>query len=300
MGNLKHQDGKDLPQKPDRRVTLALSDRNVMRWLIWLALIVFGTLNAQSQMIVAHRGASYAAPENTISAFQLAWEEQADGVEGDFYYTKDGHIVCIHDKDTLRTSGVKKVVAESTLQELRELDYGSWKGEQFKGEPIPTFAEVLNVIPDSKWFIIELKTGPEIVPLLKAEIERLRPDRSRLWVIAFNAATVAAVKATLPDVRAHWLTGFRQDKLTGDWQPTAQKVAETIAQCKADGIGVQGQRAVVTEPFIDHLKSQGLREFHVWTIDDPRDAMFFKKLGACGITTNKPEFIRTELVPSED
>lgn len=271
-----------------------------MRWLIWFALIGLGTLNAQSQMIVAHRGASHAAPENTISAFQLAWEERADGIEGDFYYTKDGHIVCIHDKDTLRTAGVKKVVAESTLEELRELEYGSWKGEQFKGEPIPTFAEVLNAIPDSKWFIIELKTGPEIVPLLKSEIERLRPDRSRLWVIAFNAATVAAVKATLPDVRTHWLTGFRQDKLSGDWQPTAEKVAETLAQCNADGIGIQGQRAVVNEPFIDRLKAEGLREFHVWTIDDPRDAIFFKQLGACGITTNKPEFIRTELSPSEE
>lgn len=73
-------------------------------------------------MIVAHRGASKEAPENTIPAFTLAWKQGADAVEGDFHLTADGYIVCIHDKDTKRVADRKLVVAESSLEDLRKLD----------------------------------------------------------------------------------------------------------------------------------------------------------------------------------
>jgi len=73
-------------------------------------------------LIVAHRGASHDAPENTIPAFQLAWQQKADAIEGDFYLTRDNEIVCIHDRTTKRYSDRDLVVAESTLEELRQLD----------------------------------------------------------------------------------------------------------------------------------------------------------------------------------
>ncbi|MDP6721144.1 MAG: glycerophosphodiester phosphodiesterase family protein, partial [Pirellulaceae bacterium] len=98
---------------------------------------------ARGQLIVAHRGASYDAPENTLAAFRLAWRQGADGIEGDFYLTKDGQIVCIHDADTKRTAGVSRQVAKSTLAELRELDVGRWKDEEFAGERMPTLQQVL-------------------------------------------------------------------------------------------------------------------------------------------------------------
>ena len=249
----------------------------------------------QGQVIVAHRGASYDAPENTIAAFKEAWAQGADGVEGDFYVTKDQQIVCIHDKDTKRTAGTNLVVANSTLDELRTLEYGSWKDARFKGEPIPTFADVMAVIPEGKLFVIELKTGPEIVPLLKAELDRLKPATANLLIIAFNRETVIAVKKQLPAIRTHWLTGFKQDKATGVWAPTAEEVAKTLQATGADGIGLQGRREVVTAEFLNTLKQRGLREFHVWTLDEPQDALFYKELGAVGITTNRPAFIRDSL-----
>lgn len=250
---------------------------------------------AQGQVIVAHRGASYDAPENTIAAFKEAWVQGADGVEGDFYVTKDQHIVCIHDKDTKRTAGTNLIVANSTLVELRKLEYGSWKDARFKGEPIPTFADVMAVIPEGKLFVIELKTGPEIVPLLKAELDRLKPDTANLLIIAFNRDTVVAVKKHLPTIRTHWLTGFKQDKATGVWAPTAEEVAKTLQATGADGIGLQGRREVVTAEFLNTLKQRGLREFHVWTLDEPQDALFYRDLGVVGITTNRPAFIRDSL-----
>ncbi|MFV2065815.1 MAG: glycerophosphodiester phosphodiesterase family protein, partial [Pirellulales bacterium] len=105
------------------------------------------TTVASGQLIVGHRGASHDAPENTLAAFQLAWQRGADGVEGDFYLTSDGHIVCIHDADTERVAGEKLIVAESTLADLRQLDVGAWKGERWRGEKIPTLEEVLATVP---------------------------------------------------------------------------------------------------------------------------------------------------------
>jgi glycerophosphoryl diester phosphodiesterase len=270
----------------------------MFRSLVVMSGIVSGAVLAGfagAQDIVGHRGASHAAPENTLAAFDLAWEEEADAIEGDFYYTRDQQIVCIHDKDTERTAGVKKLVAESTLAELRNLEYGGWFDVRFEGEPIPTFAEVLRSIPADKKFVVELKTGPRIVPLLAAELERLDADPDRLLIISFQEATVAACKEQIPQVKAHWLTGYRRDAQTGKVTPTVDQVAKTLRRCGADGLGTNGDRSVVTEAFIARLREKGLREFHVWTIDDPGDARYFQQLGAMAITTNRPAAIRDAL-----
>ncbi|MDA1056051.1 MAG: glycerophosphodiester phosphodiesterase family protein, partial [Planctomycetota bacterium] len=83
---------------------------------------------SHGQLIIAHRGGSHDAPENTLAAFRLAFEQGADGIEGDFYLTRDNRIVCIHDADTKRVADKTLVVAESSLAELKRLDVGSWKG----------------------------------------------------------------------------------------------------------------------------------------------------------------------------
>ena len=86
----------------------------------WIMPVCFGLAmhaSLHAQQIVAHRGASHVAPENTIAAFRQAWREGADAIEGDFHLTKDGNIVCIHDADTKRTAGVSRSVANSTLED---------------------------------------------------------------------------------------------------------------------------------------------------------------------------------------
>ena len=92
--------------------------------------------------IIAHRGASADAPENTLAAFRLGWEQDADGIEGDFRLSADGRIVCIHDDDTQRVAGSRLVVSETSYNDLHALDVGRWKGEQWRGERIPSLAEV--------------------------------------------------------------------------------------------------------------------------------------------------------------
>lgn len=257
------------------------------------------TATAHSQMITAHRGASHDAPENTLAAFELAWQQGADAVEGDFYLTADNQIVCIHDADTLRTTGQKWVVAQTTLDELRRLDAGGWKGAAFAGQRLPTLAEALATMPEGKQFFIELKVGPEIVPVLAAELQRIEADPASLTVIAFNADTVAACKQQLPAIKVHWLTSFKRRNGIGPWAPTAKQIAATVERCGADGVGIRGERAVVDADFIAEMTRAGVPEFHVWTIDSPDDADHFAQLGAMGITTNRPAFIRESLAEAE-
>ena len=120
---------------------------------------------------MAHRGASQDAPQNTIPAFKLAWGQGADAIEGDFQLTKDGHVVCIHDKDTNKVANANLVVSDSTLAELRQVDVGVRKRKAFEGTRIPTIAEVFATIPKQKKIYIEVKCGPEIIPALQREID---------------------------------------------------------------------------------------------------------------------------------
>ena len=129
------------------------------------SVIIVSTLcaTAHGQEIVAHRGASFDAPENTLSAFRLAWQQKADVVEGDFYLTKDKHIVCIHDKTTKRVAPKQATltIAKSTLAELSALDVGSWKHPRFANERIPVLEEVLATVPKGKRIFVEIKCGPK-------------------------------------------------------------------------------------------------------------------------------------------
>lgn len=255
----------------------------------------FAAEQASAQNIVAHRGASFDAPENTVAAMKLAFEQGADGVEADFYLSSDGEIVCIHDKDTQRTAGVKHVIVETPFEELRKLDVGSWKNEKYRGEKIPTFAEIAETIPDGKKFIIELKVGPEIVAPLKDALAKTDLKDEQILIICFNEKTVAECKKLLPNLKCHWLTGYKQDEKSGEWKPTLAEVVATLERSHADGLGTQGEMKHVDAEFIEDLCDEGHCEFHVWTIDKPKVARFYQKLKPWGITTNRPAFIREQL-----
>lgn len=249
--------------------------------------LVLGVNLCSGQMIVAHRGASHDAPENTLAAFELAWDQNSDGIEGDFYLTSDGKIVCIHDRDTKRTAGAKRMVEQSTLARLRELEYGGWKDSKWKGEAIPTFEEVFQTVPDGKTFVIELKSKKSIAPVLAVELNRLDSDSIRLLIISFDQETVKACKQLMPSIPVHWLTSFKENS-NSVYHPTAEQVATTVRDVGADGVGMKGVREVIDTEFVQHLKAGGCDEFHVWTIDSAADARYFQDLGAIGITTNRP------------
>ena len=142
-------------------------------WLtMLLGIIVAGCQMDSKAEIIAHRGASYLAPENTLASTLLAWKLKADAVEVDVYLSKDNRIVVIHDRTTKRTSGVNLNVAQTTAEELRQLDVGRFKNKKYAGEKIPFLEEIIATVPPKKKLYVEVKCGPEIVPLLKQVIEQ--------------------------------------------------------------------------------------------------------------------------------
>ena len=243
--------------------------------------------------IVAHRGASYDAPENTLSAFKLAWQQQADAIEGDFFLTKDSAIVCIHDKTTGRLAGQDLIVAESTLDELKQLDVGSWKGSVWAGEKIPTIGQVLETVPEDKKIFIEIKSGPEIVPILKKSLSNSSLLPEQMVIISFNSKVIALVKEKIPAVKAYWLTGFRKNKSSDTWEPALPDILTILKEIRADGLDCLAHE-VVNESFAKALGSEGM-ELHVWTVDDPDEAQRLKKIGVESITTNRPGWLRNQL-----
>ena len=248
--------------------------------------------------IIAHRGESYDAPENTMAAFMLGWERDLDAVELDVHLTRDGRLICIHDKDTQRTTGVKHLVVEKTLAELQELDAGSWKGPQFAGEKMPTLDDVLPTIPPGKRLFIEIKVGPESVPEFKRALAKAGKPPEQTPVISFNLETCREVKRQLPDLQVYYLSSFKQDKETGQWAPTAEQLIQQAKDAKLDGLDLSF-KGPIDEAFVAKIRDAGLG-YYVWTVDDPDVARRHIELGVDGITTNRGAWLREQLLSHDE
>ncbi len=242
--------------------------------------------------IVAHRGASGVAPENTLAAFRKAFEQGADAIEGDFYLTKDGHVVCIHDRDTKRTAGVAKQVREATLAELRTMDVGKWKGAAFAGEKIPTLAEVLGALPKGKRVYLEVKSGPEILTALFAGIEASGLAKDQIVIISFHDDVIRQAKSREPDYKAYWLVDVDPDS-AGNPHPAAPALIDALTRLGADGVGASADQTIDAR-YVKAVQDAGF-SFHVWTINSPEAARRFVAFGVQSITTDVPGPLRTEL-----
>lgn len=249
---------------------------------------------SSGQLIVAHRGASHDAPENTMAAFHLAWEQGADAIEGDFYLSKDGEIVCVHDEDLKRVAGNDAKVVDLTLEELRRLDVGSWKDQRFASERIPTLQEVLATVKEGKQIFVEVKCGAEIVPTLTKVIKSSSLKDEQIAIISFNEAVVQGCIQAMPTLTVNWLTGFKQDKLTKSWSPSHEDLLAGLKRTKASGLGCKAERVMVDEALVKALRAAKVG-FHCWTVDDVGMAKYLLGLGVDSITTNRPGWLRSEL-----
>lgn len=249
--------------------------------------------------IVAHRGASYSAPENTLASVRLAWQRNADAVEIDVYLTADGRIVALHDATTKRTTGKDWKVADRTLAELKTLDAGVWKGAAWAGEKIPTLQEILATVPDGKRLFIEIKCGPQILPELERVLKASGKQPAQTVVISFDLATVRAVKGTMPLLPVYWIrpTSPRRDKKTGQIVDRLDDLIETCRKSGLDGLDL-AHDSQLTKELIARIHGLGL-EMHVWTVNSPDDARKLIALGVDGITTDRPGWLREQLQTAE-
>jgi glycerophosphoryl diester phosphodiesterase len=236
--------------------------------------------------VIAHRGASHLAPENTLASVKLAWSLGADAVEVDVHLTKDRRVVVIHDPTTLRTSGTDLAVADTESSRLRELDVGGHVHPDFAGERIPFLEEVLETVPADRRLFIEVKSGPEILAFLDEALVR-SGKRTQVAIIGFDLPTVTAAKRLMPGVPAHWLC----DKKV--WSSTGVSLVKAAKDSGLDGMNVHWSG--VTWRFARRVRKAGLK-LYAWTVDTAAEADRLDRLGVDGITTNRPGWLKKRIL----
>jgi len=250
-------------------------------------------VNQKSKMdIIAHRGASFDAPENTLAAIHLGWKQQADAVEIDVQFSKDGAVVVIHDDNTRKTAGVRKRISAQTLAELQALDVGRWKNSQWTGERIPTLAQALAAVPDGKRLFVEIKCGPECIPKFMQDFKASSRKARQVVPIGFSLATMRQLKQALPELQVCWVAEFKRT-WNGGWTPSAEALIAQAKEAGLDGLDVSGKGPVDAE-FARKVHDVGLK-LYIWTVDSPVRAKELIQAGVDGITTNKPGWLRSKL-----
>lgn len=258
--------------------------------LSWLC--IHATLSGVE--IIGHRGASFDAPENTLSSMKLAWQQKADAVELDIWLSKDNKLIVFHDSDTRRFEPTPRKIPSLTWDETQALDVGSWKGAQFKGERIPTLESILATVPPGKRAVIEIKSGPEIVPELQRVIRAAgRPDKD-LVMISFNFDALSASKKVFPNVPHLFLHDYKQDAKTKQYPQLEPLIARARA-AGFDGLNLQF-RWPIDKAFVGKVKAAGLK-MYVWTVNDAAVAARLVSAGVDGITTDRPQWLREQLKP---
>ncbi|MER7201463.1 glycerophosphodiester phosphodiesterase [Streptomyces sp. CB01635] len=249
--------------------------------------------------VVAHRGASGYAPENTLKAIDKADRLGFDWVENDVQRTKDGRLVVIHDTNLARTTNVEQVfpgrapynVRDFTAAEIAELDAGAWKGAEFTGAHVPTLTQYLDRIDHNhQKLLMEIK-APELYPGIEKDILRvlgkegwLNRDhvRNRLVIQSFSADSVRTVHKHRPDIT----TGFLGTPAKSDLPRYAQ-FADRINP--SNGTISAGYVAAVHAFRGPHGKRLKL---FTWTVNDAATARRVAGLGVDGIISNFPDVVR--------
>lgn len=237
--------------------------------------------------IIAHRGASADAPENTLAAIQLAWQQGADAAEIDVQLTADGQLVAIHDETTLRTGGVDWVLKDRTLAELKTLDVGLWKSPQFACERLPTLSEVLDIIPVGKRLFIEVKCGVGAILELVRVLSSAKTAPGQTVLISLDFDTIVAVKYALPDRLAFWVTEqFTTGVANLPLRPATDDLIQRALTAGLDGLDIND---LLERPSGDIalIRQAGLATC-LWTVNSIDRARWLRTEGMESITTDVP------------
>ncbi|MDF2444622.1 MAG: glycerophosphoryl diester phosphodiesterase [Subtercola sp.] len=241
--------------------------------------------------VIAHRGNSSVAPENTIAAFDAALAAGADAIEVDLQLTADGVAVVIHDDRLDRTTDLVGLVAESDARSLAAADAGSWFGPAFAGTRVPTFDDLVAwaVAHPSIGWLLEFKGRWEersLVPEL--DKVRLAGMVARTVVQGFDVETVRALGAAAPD--------FRLELLVHELPAAAAAAAAAVATAElvrllgevgAAGCNPSGLLLVEHPHLTADLRAAGF-SVTPWTLDEPRHWELAAAAGVEGIITNRP------------
>ena len=226
-------------------------------------------------MVIAHRGASSYAPENTLAAFDLAIQMGVSHIELDVHSTSDGHVVVIHDETVNRTTNGSGPVTSHALAALQALDAGSWFGGRFAGQRIPTFEEVLERYQGRAHLHTEIKGRSADLSQLTVDLVRKRGMAGQVTITSFQRTRLEEARDHAPELPRGWLVTEVSDA--------------TIAQARALGLSQLCPIArAVTPELVHRLHVEGfvVRAWGVATEDQMRQVV---QAGADGMTVNFPD-----------
>jgi glycerophosphoryl diester phosphodiesterase len=237
--------------------------------------------------IVAHRGASKDAPENTIASIELAIEQGADVIEFDIQLTKDNVIVLMHDYTLRRTTNLTKQtrLADVTYDEIKNLDAGSWFSSDFEGEKIPTLIEVLSILGNRARLFIDIKTDSPILDEQLIQILELFDYVDHTVVLSKNRNQLMRLKALNPNIKTLLL-------ISSFYGDVNQLANDSIV----DYYGLEQQFVVNASAIIKELQSRG-KKIYAWTVSEPSDMESILKYGLDGMITARP-YIAREVIYS--
>ena len=239
--------------------------------------------------LIAHRGESIDAPENTLPAYRTA-VERGFGFECDIYLAKDGRLFTFHDGTLTRTTAgantnrCTAVDWEGTVSKVNVGGWGKWKGSRFDPTRPALFSEVLALARDGRYVYVEVKgNDPTWVPYIKAEMEKAKNvNPGNVLFISFGERICAALKRAMPGYKVYFLTGAEKY--------TAEKLVAKLRSMGVDGVDISFKPALITADYVRTVKDAGF-SFHVWTVDDPERAKKAFAVGADTLTTNRAKFI---------
>jgi glycerophosphoryl diester phosphodiesterase len=239
-----------------------------------------GVLGRAGALIVAHRGASRYAPENTLAAFRLALDQGVRAVECDVRLTKDDHLVVIHDATVDRTTDGSGLVSALSLDTVRGMDAGRWFGAEFAGERVPLLEEVLRLVRGRALIQVEIKNDPIPCAGIEARVVGALVGcgiEDDALVISFDHQSVRAVRGLRPDITTGILYAARlvdpvaaahgagATALCLDW---AYLDRELVAQARGARLGVC-----------------------VWTVDHEAAFRRCQELGVDAVASNDPPLL---------
>lgn len=234
-----------------------------------------------AMMVIAHRGASSYAPENTLAAFDLALQMGARHIELDVDFSSDGHIVVIHDDTVDRTTNGSGPVASHTLTALRGFDAGSWFGTKFAGERIPTFDEVLERYKGRAHLHTEIKgRSPNLAPRT-ADLIRKHGMEKQVTITSFQSLRLEEMRAYAPELPAGWLVAEVSDLIIA--QASAMRLTQLCP--RADSVTPELVRRLHAEGFV----------VRVWGVATEALMRKVAQAGVDGMTVNFPDKLIADL-----
>jgi glycerophosphoryl diester phosphodiesterase len=235
---------------------------------------------------VAHRGASGHARENTMVAYHKGVEMKADYIEIDVQMTKDGELIVIHDITVNRTTDGTGYVGDLTFEEIRQLDAGSWFGEDFAGEKMPTFEEILDAFRDKVGILIELKV-PELYPGIEEKVAEAlternmyQPNNDKIIIQSFNHESMKKSKELLPHISHGVLVGM-------GWADVTQ---EQLAEFATYADYFNPNMMIVTPELVNAVHRVGM-ELYSYTSRSQEQASHLFDLDVDGIITDFTEHV---------